>query len=241
MEQCTPSAGFLQRRNDIQWLSMSLICAGSPPVAAFQEQSLFSPAEFPHPSQMLINTLMHPLLWYICLLSCGLTPFCNSFAPFNSFCSSSSPCPHAFSGLCALSIQDYTGCLEWHNCCHVLQGGRVISQSYILICFMNAEKSFKEFKGDVTELRWLEEVMMQTSIGKNEKATEIVKKWVMWREPCHSEWLSKGVSSVHGGEWSWTIMIIDNICLSVPVKDAAVNKTNSTLMSSPQKTIWQQS
>lgn len=79
-------------------------------------------AEFPHPRQMLINTLMCPLLWYICPLSCGLPPFCSSFAPFSSFCSNASPCPCAFSGLCALSIQDYTGCSEWHNCCHVLQG-----------------------------------------------------------------------------------------------------------------------
>lgn len=62
------------------------------------------PAEFPHPRQMFINTLMCPLLWYICLLSCGLPPFCSSFAPFNSFCSTASPCPHAFSGLCAVSI-----------------------------------------------------------------------------------------------------------------------------------------
>lgn len=82
----------------------------------------FFTAEFPHPRQTLINTLMYPLLWYSCLLSHGLAPCCNSFAPFNSSCSNASHCPHGFSGLCALNIQEYTGCLEWHNCCHVLQG-----------------------------------------------------------------------------------------------------------------------
>lgn len=126
MEHRTPSAGFLQRRSDIQWLSPPVFrefdpCR-QPTCCCFSGAVPFFTAEFPHPRQMLINTLMYPLLWCICLLSYGLTAFCKSFAPFNPFCSNASRCPHAFSGLCALSIQDYTGCLEWQNRCHVLHG-----------------------------------------------------------------------------------------------------------------------
>lgn len=241
MEHCTPSAGFLQR-SDIQWLSPPVsrefdLCR-QPTCCCFSGAVPLFTAEFPHPRQMLINILMYPLLWYICLLSYGLTPFCNSFAPFNSFCSNASRCPHAFPGLRALSIQDDISCWGWQNCCHALQEWQSHT-SWVALWMLR--RILRNSRGNLTELRWLEEMMMQMSIGKNKNATQTVEKWVMRRKPCHSEWLSKGVSSVHWGECSSTIMVTDNISLSVPVKDAPVNKTNSTLMFSPQKTIWQQS
>ena len=52
----------------------------------------------------------------------------------------------------------------------------VISQPYTLIYFMNSKKNFEEFKRDLTELRWLEEVMMQKSFEKNKNETQTVKK-----------------------------------------------------------------
>lgn len=57
------------------------------------------------------------------------------------------------------------------------KSSKVISQPYTLIRFMNSKKNFKEFERDLTEQRWLEEVMIQKSFKRNKNATQTVKKW----------------------------------------------------------------
>jgi len=141
----------------------------------------FFTADIPRPRQMLINTLMYwslplihlpPLLWTDSLLQ---KP-CSFYFPLFK-CKPLSTCLfrtfyikysrlHRLSGM--TNIISATNCKD--------ESSWVISQPYTLIYFMNSKKNFEEFKRDLTELRWLEEVMMQKSFEKNKNETQTVKK-----------------------------------------------------------------